>query len=74
MAITLVLNLPALAEYVGVEPRAVIEIGFLNGRDMPVIDSADADFNTLGIQFRGYHDFGVAKQEYRAGVRSKGTS
>lgn len=52
----------------------VIEIGFLNGRDMPVIDSADADFNTLGIQFRGYHDFGVAKQEYRAGVRSKGTS
>lgn len=52
----------------------VIEIGFLNGRDMPVIDSADADFNTLGIQFRGYHDFGVAKQEYRAGVRSKGAA
>jgi hypothetical protein len=52
----------------------VIEIGFLNGRDMPVIDSTDADFDTLGIQMRGYHDFGVAKQEYRAGVRSKGAS
>lgn len=64
------------AWYLLADPRdlPVIEIGFLNGRDMPVIDSADADFDTLGIQMRGYHDFGVAKQEYRAGVRSKGTS
>ena len=50
-----------------------ISIGFLNGREMPVIESADADFDTLGIRFRGYHDFGVAKQEYRASVRSIGS-
>ena len=28
--------------------------------------------HNLGIQMRGYHDFGVSKQEYRAGVKMKG--
>ena len=28
--------------------------------------------NVLGIQMRGYHDFGVALQEPRGGVKSKG--
>jgi hypothetical protein len=28
----------------------------------------------LGIQFRGYHDFGVDKSEYLAGVKSKGAA
>lgn len=51
---------------------AVIEVAFLNGRETPIVESADADFDTLGIQMRGYHDFGVSKQEYRAGVRSVG--
>ena len=53
---------------------AVVEVAFLNGRDVPVVESADADFNTLGVQMRGYHDFGVAKQEYRAGIKSKGAA
>ena len=52
---------------------AVIEVAFLNGREAPIIESADADFNTLGIQMRGYHDFGVAQQDYRASVRSIGS-
>jgi len=43
---------------------------FLNGRQSPTIESADADFNTLGIQFRGYHDFGAAMTEYRASVKA----
>lgn len=51
----------------------IIEVAFLNGRETPVVESADADFNTLGIQMRGYHDFGAAKQEYRAGVRAAGS-
>jgi hypothetical protein len=51
----------------------VIEVAFLNGNRMPTIESADADFNMLGVQFRGYWDFGVAKQEYRGGVRSAGS-
>lgn len=43
---------------------------FLNGQESPTIESADADFDTLGIQFRGYHDFGVAMTEYRASVKA----
>ncbi len=53
---------------------AVIEAVFLNGNESPTIETADADFANLGIQMRGYHDFGVAKQEYRAGVKSKGAA
>lgn len=51
---------------------AVIETCFLNGQQSPTIETADANFNTLGIQMRGYHDFGVNKQEHRAGVRANG--
>jgi hypothetical protein len=50
----------------------VIETAFLGGREEPVIDTAEADFSQLGIQMRGYHDFGVAKQEYRGGCKFKG--
>jgi phage major head subunit gpT-like protein len=50
----------------------LIETVFLNGQQMPIVEAADADFDMLGVQMRGYHDFGVRKQEYRAGVRSKG--
>ena len=50
----------------------VIETAFLNGQESPTIETADADFNVLGVQMRGYHDFGVALQEPRGGVKSKG--
>lgn len=65
----------AAAWYLLADPNdlSVIEVCFLNGRETPVIETADADFNSLGIQMRGYHDFGVAKQEPRAGVRSAGS-
>lgn len=53
---------------------ATMEVCFLNGQESPTVESADADFNTLGIQFRGYHDFGVALAEYRAGIKSKGSA
>jgi len=33
---------------------------------------AEADFNVLGIQMRGYHDFGCALQDPRGGVKMKG--
>ncbi len=51
----------------------VIEVCFLNGVQMPTVETADADFNILGIAMRGVHDFGVASQEYRGGVRSAGS-
>ncbi len=50
----------------------VIEVAFLNGQESPTIETADADFNVLGIQARGYHDFGVARQDPRGGVKLKG--
>jgi hypothetical protein len=53
---------------------AVIEVAFLNGVQRPTVESAQADFNQLGIQFRGFFDFGVSKQEYRGGVAFKGES
>ena len=62
----------AVAWYLLANPNdlATIETCFLNGREAPIVETADADFNTLGIQMRGYHDFGVSLQEPRAGVRS----
>jgi len=50
----------------------VIEVAFLNGQESPTIETAEADFNVLGIQMRGYHDFGVALQDPRGGVKAKG--
>lgn len=50
----------------------VIEVAFLNGQESPTIETAEADFAVLGIQMRGYHDFGVALQDPRGGVKAKG--
>lgn len=49
-----------------------IEVAFLNGVDRPTVEQADADFNTLGVQFRGYIDFGVREQDHRAALKVKG--
>jgi len=49
-----------------------IEVAFLNGVDRPTVEKTDADFNTLGIQFRGYIDFGVREQDHRAALLMKG--
>lgn len=50
-------------------------VSFLNGQETPTVESADADFNTLGIQFRGYHDFGVDLGDgYLNAIMSKGAA
>jgi len=48
---------------------AAMEVAFLNGVQSPVVETAEADFNVLGVQMRGYFDFGVAKAEYLASVK-----
>ena len=60
--------------YLIADPNDVptMQIALLDGREMPIVESASADFNTLGIQMRGTHHFGVAKMEYRGGVAMKG--
>ena len=50
----------------------LIEVAFLNGQEAPTIETADADFNVLGVQMRGYHDFGCALQDPRAAIKCKG--
>jgi len=51
---------------------APVVVSFLDGIQTPTVDMAEADFNTLGVQFRGYHDFGVDFAEWLAGIKSKG--
>jgi len=46
-----------------------MEVLFLNGNRNPTIEQAEADFDTLGIAVRGYHDFGVAKGEPKSCYR-----
>lgn len=50
----------------------MMEVAFLNGQEMPVIETADADFNTLGIQTRCVYDYGVAFAEAKSAVYSTG--
>ena len=49
------------------EPQA--NVGFLNGQRTPIVEQAEASFDTLGIEVRGYFDFGVSKAESRACYR-----
>ena len=54
---------------------APMVVSFLNGEQTPTVESADADFNTLGVQFRGYHDFGVDLGDgYLNALMSKGAA
>ena len=51
-----------------------MEVAFLNGVQSPIVETAEADFHTLGVMMRGYFDFGVAKAEYLAGVKCDSAS
>jgi len=64
----------ALAWYLFADPAdvAAVEIAYLRGRRMPTIESGDTNFNTLGVQWRGFFDFGVSMQDTRAAVKVKG--
>lgn len=66
----------ATAWYLLGDPQDVptIEVVFLDGVETPTVEDADADFDTLGVQMRGFFDFGVSKQDYRGGVKSKGAA
>ena len=54
------------------EKLASVVVAFLNGRQTPVIETAQADFTSYGIQMRARFDHGVNKMEYRAAAKSKG--
>lgn len=49
-------------------------VAFLNGQQSPTVETADADFNVLGIQMRGFHDWGVGRGEPLCGLQVAGTT
>jgi len=53
---------------------AGIVVSFLDGVETPTVEQQDAEFSTLGIVMRGYHDFGCDQAEYLCGVKSKGAA
>ncbi|MEM9108602.1 MAG: HK97 family phage prohead protease [Planctomycetota bacterium] len=54
--------------------RAAVAIAFLNGKQTPTIESAQTSFDTLGMQWRAFDDFGVGTEETTAAVNSKGAA
>lgn len=60
--------------YLIADPNRIpaFEIAFLGGKDTPTVEQAEADFNTLGVQFRGYLDFGVKEQDFRGILKVQG--
>ena len=46
------------------------QVAYLRGQRQPTIETADAQFNTLGIQLRCYFDFGVARIDHRGALKA----
>ncbi len=55
----------------GPQDGAVV-VGFLNGREQPVIEQVNLPPDQLGVGFRGYVDFGVVLGDPFSAVRSDG--
>lgn len=66
----------ALAWYLLADPNdiAAMEVAFLRGQRRPTIEAGDTDFNTLGMQWRGFFDFGVGMGDPSAAVKTKGAA
>jgi len=66
----------AVAWYLLRDPSvaAGMVVSFLDGVETPTVEQQDASFSTLGIEMRGYHDFGCDQAEYLCGVKSKGAA
>jgi len=47
-------------------------ITYLNGQQSPQIESAEVDFNKLGMSWRCVYDFGIDQVDYRGAVMSDG--
>ena len=50
----------------------LVNVAFLNGRQTPVVETANADFHQLGIEMRCYYDYGTAKGDFKAALYSTG--
>ena len=50
----------------------LVDVAFLNGRQTPVVETANVDFNQLGIQMRCYFDYGVQAGRTKLALYSTG--
>jgi len=57
--------------YLLADPKVlpVMQICFLDGKETPYVESSAAEFDTLGISWRAFFDFGATKAEPKAGVK-----
>jgi phage major head subunit gpT-like protein len=51
---------------------AAFGIAYLNGQESPTVESAQAEFSTLGWNYRGYLDMGVCQIDGKGAVKSAG--
>lgn len=67
-------NASTKAWYLWADPMAydTFEIGYLQGRRAPTVESGDVDYNHLGMWFRVYFDLGVREQDWRGVGKRKG--
>jgi len=66
-------NASATAWYIFAGPaNPCLVVSYLNGNEMPTVETSDAEFNTLGTQIRGYLDHGSAQADFRTGYMSAG--
>ncbi|MCK4658241.1 MAG: Mu-like prophage major head subunit gpT family protein [Phycisphaerae bacterium] len=49
-----------------------VVVGFLDGRDQPVVEQCDPPADVLGVVYRGYHDFGVSLADHRCATKCEG--
>lgn len=64
----------AKAWYLFADPNDVpaIVVSYLRGRNAPVIERGQTNFDTLGVSWRGYFDFGVDYGDEQGAVKVKG--
>jgi len=72
LGLTALAGSSATTWYLVADPNMIpaFQVGFLQGKRQPTAETADADFNTLGIQLRCYFDFGVAQMDYRGAYKA----
>ncbi len=60
--------------YLFADPKqvAAIVVAFLNGQQTPIIESAQTEFSTLGMQWRAFHDSGIGFEDPAGSVRVTG--
>ena len=50
----------------------LVDVAFLNGRQTPIVETAEANFSQLGIEMRCYYDYGAFAGDAKAAVYSTG--